>query len=177
MVMSGVHKMRLATIACLFSFALGALAQDAGEIVSKVEAVKYPSLARQAAITGEVRLRAGAAGVAVISGHPLLVQAASENLKELGGISEPDTDVIYHFAFVNTPVRVTRTTVKRGNAFDRLILRALRMKTERVVEGYDCADPRDLPKNRIELSKDPVEVWIYTSIPCVQTEVSYIAAR
>ncbi len=161
----------------MFSLAIVAVAQDDAGMVSKVEALKYPALSRQARIQGNVSLRSGPKGVEVISGHPLLVTAALDNLRSLGKLSEIDVEVVYHFVLVDAATRITRTTVKKGDAFDRLILRALRMKTEKVVEDVRCVENPDQPKNRIDLTKNPVEVWIYGSIACVQVEASYVASR
>lgn len=169
--------MRLAIIACIFSIGAAALAQDNAEIVSKVEAVKYPPLPRQARIQGDVQLHPGPKGVEVISGHPLLAETAMQSLKDLGKLSATEVDVIYHFNIVDGDVRIIMTsrTVQKGDAFYRLILRALGMKTEKVIK--EPVSVVDLPKNRIDLSKNPVEIWIYGSVPFVQTETTSIASR
>jgi hypothetical protein len=163
--------MRLAIIACIFSSGLVALAQDTAEIVTKVEAVKYPPLPRQARIQGDVRLHLGANGVEVISGHPLLVQTATQSFKDLGA-----ADAVYHFNLVDPTVRITNRTVKRGGALGRVIFRALGMKTEKVIKEPECVD-NDPPKNKIDLTKNPAEIWIYGSGTCVMTETNSIAYR
>ncbi len=170
--------MSLTTLACMFSFGLAALSQDDAALASKVEAVKYPALSRLARIQGDVRLHLGPKGPELISGHPLLVPAAMENLKNLDNLAGADIEVIYHFVLMDSTFRVSRRTVKKGDAFDRLILRALRIKTERVVEESECVEKNtDLPKNRIDLTKNPVEVWIYGATACLNTQASYIAMR
>ncbi len=164
--------MRIAIIACVFSIGFAALAEDNSEIVSKVEAVRYAPLARQARIQGEVRLHLGEKGVEVISGHPLLAQTAMQSFKDLGV-----ADAVYHFSLVDSTVQITSRTVQRGDAFDRLILRALRIKTEKIVRGPDECVETPAPTNRIDLTKNPVEIWIYGSVPCLETQASYIASR
>jgi TonB family protein len=72
-------------IACVFSAA--ALAQEHKISVQKFEAPKYPTIARQARVQGPVVLQfdVGSSGAAenirVISGHPMLQQAAVDNVK------------------------------------------------------------------------------------------------
>jgi hypothetical protein len=153
--------MRFITVVYMFSFGFVALAQDNKGIASKVEAVKYPALSRQARIQGDVRLRLGPKGVTLISGHPLLAPVVVENLKDLGNLSETDIDVVYHFILVEPDFRITRTKVKKGDAFDRLILRALRIKTEKVIEESECIEKKaNLAKNRIDLTKN---LWRFGS--------------
>src|SRR3989442_1799513 len=107
----------------------GTFAKEDSRLASSIEALRFPPLARQARIQGDVRLRSGSDGITVVNGHPLLAQVAVANLKELGKLSEAEGDVIYHFLFVDeTEIRATRTTVKKGNRFGRLILRAFMMK-------------------------------------------------
>jgi hypothetical protein len=112
----------------------------------------------------------------VISGHPLLAQTAVASLQEIGKISERESEAIYHFQFIdNTEIQVTKRIEQRGNRFERLILRAFMRKTERVVEYTQCVEKPLLPKNKIELGEDRLEVWIYASATCVQTATSQIA--
>jgi hypothetical protein len=152
--------MRLAIIAGIFSIGSAALAQENAEIVSKVEAVIYPVLGRLTRTEGDVRLDLGPKGIEVISGHPLLVPAATQSFKDLG-----ETDAVYHFNLVDPTIRITSKTVQRGDAFDRLFLRALRIKTDKIVREPECVET-DPPKNKINSAKSPVEIWIYGSRAC-----------
>jgi hypothetical protein len=138
-------------LAALFA-ALG-LAQDA--------AITYPRLAEYARIQGEVKLRLGPDGVSVISGHPLLVPAAKASFQKLAQFDGQEVEAIYHFVLTEggSP-RTTVTTVKKGDAFDRVILRALRLKTEKTIVNYECVTGYK-PENRIDSSKRPIEVWVY----------------
>lgn len=169
--------MKLITITGIFLCGIGVLAQDNPGITAKVESWKYPNLARQARIQGDVRLQFRSGVPSVTSGHPLLAPNALENLKSLGDLSEA-ANVVYHFVLVDSTVEVTRTTVKKGDAFDRLFLRLFRIRTDRVVEETQCvSDSASAPKNRIDLTRNPVEVWIYGVVPCLQAETSYLASR
>lgn len=116
------------------------------------------------------------AGGKVVSGHPLLVPAALEGMKILN-LSDPDKQVIYHFILID-PVPVTRTeTVSKGDAFDRLILKFLGIKTEKVVQIHDCVADPNPPKNRVDSEKTPIEVWVYGAIGCLQVVNSLVATR
>jgi len=163
--------MRLAIMVCIFSIGFAALAQDNAEIVSKVEAVIYPVLGRLTRTEGDVRLHLGLKGAEVISGHPLLVPTAAQSFKDLGV-----ADAVYHFDLVDPTIRIVSRTVQRGDAFDRLILRALRIKTEKIVQEPECVET-DPPTNKIDPAKSPVEIWIYGSGACPTTEPSFLASR
>jgi len=99
----------------------------------------------------------------------LLIPAATKNLADIGKLSAKEADVIYHFSLVEPTARITTRTAPRSDAFGRIILRLLRIKTERVETPP--------PANRIDLTKNPVEIWIYGSGACLTTETSYIARR
>jgi len=155
---------------------VAAFTQDTAGLASRVEAVSYPPLPRQARIQGDVRLRSGPDGVTVISGHPLLAPTAVNSLKELGKLSQGELEAIYHFAFVDPVIRVTTRVERRGNRFERLVLHALMMKTEKVVQYQECTQT-PVSKNRVEVTGNRLEVWIYASAGCVQTSTSQIALR
>jgi hypothetical protein len=164
-------------LAVVFLVPLATFAQVGSGLASKVEAVRFPPLARQARIQGDVKLRSGPAGITLVNGHPLLAPIALANLKELGRVSDAEIEAVYHFMLVNeTETRVTRTVVKKGNPFTRLILRAFRVKTETVVEGTQCIE-KPVQPNRVDLKHDSIEVWIYASIGCLQISVSQIASH
>jgi hypothetical protein len=112
----------------------------------------------------------------VITGHPLLAPTAVSSLKELGKLSEGEIEAIYHFAFVDSVIRVTTRVEKKGNRFERLVLHAFMMKTERVVEYAECTET-PVSKNRVEVAGNRIEVWIYASAGCLQTSTSQIASQ
>jgi TonB family protein len=82
--------------ACLVALALAALAQgtsssqtsDTGIVLTKLSPPVYPPLARTARIMGDVRIRMGirkdgsVGSAEVISGHPMLKQAALESAQK-----------------------------------------------------------------------------------------------
>jgi hypothetical protein len=112
----------------------------------------------------------------VISGHPLLAPTAVSSLKELGKLSEGEIEAIYHFAFVDPVIRVATRVEKKGNRFERLILHAFMMKTERVVEYPECTQT-PVSKNKVEVIGNRIEVWVYGAGACIQTSTSQIALR
>lgn len=85
-------------------------------------------------------------------------------------------EAIYHFAFVEPVIRVATRAEKTGNRFERLILHAFMVKTEKVVEYPECTET-PVVKNKVEVTENRIEVWIYGSAGCVQTSTSQIALR
>ena len=151
---------------------LSTFAQDApGLLALKVEAVKVPPLARQARLQGDVILRSGLGKTTVASGHPILAQAALENLKELGDFSDAEIGFVYHFILVEPEFRAMATAVKKGNRFTRFIRRAFRLKTEELVEYPQCVESPP-PKNRISSTDKSIEVWIYGTSSCLQPQIA-----
>jgi hypothetical protein len=157
---------------------LATFAQDASEVASRIEAVRYHPLARQARIQGDVRFRSGPDGI-TISGHRLLVQEAVISLIRLGDLVGVKNEAIYHFALIGPDIEVTTRVEKKGNRFERLILHAFMMKTERVVEYPECIPtPTSIPKNRVEVTENRIEAWIYGRGACfLHSSTSQIALR
>ncbi len=136
--------------------------------LGQVTEIRYPPLAAAAQVQGDVRLHSGPEGIVLISGPPLLAQAAIFGMRALGSVSERgEVEVVFHFSLSKTTMREFTTTVKIGDAFDRFILRALGLKTERTVREKRCAANTDLPENRIDFAKTPIEVWVYESSRCL----------
>ena len=157
------------------------------ETGKKVLETQYPMRARQARISGNVWLSIDLSdNVEVESGHHLLVPVAMKSLKSIGRtgsvlglLSDEKIKVVYHFVLTKPDIRTTKTVVQKGDAFDRLILRVLRLKTTKVVENSECFTGPKTPKNRMDNSVSPVEIWIYgvDVAECIETEAGYIASR
>jgi hypothetical protein len=130
---------RLASaMASLFLFAGAGLAQ--------VREIRYPPLAAAAQVQGDVWLRPGPEGAVLISGHPLLVQTAMASMKALGRLSDrSEAEVVFHFSLVEPSVHEVTVIVKKGDAFDRLILRVLGFKTEKTIREKECVDTEPPP--------------------------------
>jgi hypothetical protein len=156
-----------------------AFAQASGdELRSKIRAVRYSPLAASARVQGDVRISINSGVVTLVSGPPLLAQSAIESAKELGSIQDgADLEVTYHFKLVDTVSTVAKPlTVKRGNAFDRAILRLFGLKTERIVVEYQCQESIP-PANDLRISGATIEIWIYGPARCLQTESGMLIAR
>jgi hypothetical protein len=153
------------TIGCLLVCA--ALGQTEGGLRARAVTDRYPPLAEQARIQGDVRLEANSGVVTLVSEHPLLAPLAINNAKTLGSLQgQTKLDMTYHFVIVDTAYsEPTSTTVKRGNAFERAILRVLGFKTEKVCTVTDAK--RALLRRATLKSTVPLSKFGFTAGPGV----------
>jgi hypothetical protein len=153
--------MRLAiTLACFVCLADGCA--QSGE---PLNAIVYPPLAAAARVQGDVLISDGA-----FTGPPLLRQAALRGI-ELLKSNPSQSGAMFHFVLVGT-VQSTRTEkVVKGDAFDRVFLRILRIPVAKKIETRECTERPNIPANRIDTTKDPIEIWVYGRERCVM--VSY----
>lgn len=166
-----MQSRRASAIALLLAGA--AYAQDLEDgLRSQIAGVRYNRLAEAARVQGDVQLEVNSGGVVVVSGRPLLVQTAVESAKAFGPMqSQPHLDVTYHFVLVDTADVRAPTTVKRGNAFERAVLRMLWLRTEKAGLEYQCQEGVP-PPNILKVASAGIEVWIYGRARCLQTEVT-----
>ena len=145
------------------------------ELRPKVNAAQYGALAESARLQGDVHLAVEAGQVTVISGHPLLAQAAVENAKSF---ATPDRtlEMTYHFALIETVSVPAPVVVNRGNAFERAILRLFGRKTQKVVLENRCQQGT-APPNDLKVSVSAVEVWIYGRSRCLMTVTTDLVAQ
>jgi hypothetical protein len=91
-------------IACLLAFGLSALAQsEEPKIAVNLDGFRYPPIARQARIQGNVVIRVRASGRELISSaYPFLTPAAEDNLKTwmLPPLATGNYLVTYHFSIL-----------------------------------------------------------------------------
>ena len=159
--------------------AASAFAQTPGaEWRSNVASMHYPPLAEAARVYGDVHLRFHSGTLSALSGHPLLVQAAIQNTKMLGSLpGGTDVDLVYHFILVETTTSVPMpVNVKRGNAFERAVLRIFGRKTEKVVVEYRCQEGTP-PASHLDASATNIEVWVYGGTHCLQTQAATLVAQ
>jgi len=152
---------RTCTVACLAAAAIfGQTTEE--ELRSRLSNVHYPPLPQQARIQGDVHVSLNGSVVTLVAGHQLLAPTAMESAKALGSIQNQSVlDVTYHFVLVDTTRSVpTTTTVKRGNAFERAILRIFGRPTEKVVHDYRCEEGV-APPVEVKINGAALEVWIY----------------
>lgn len=82
----------------------------------------------------------------------------------------------YHFVLADAVTGVpTVTTVKRGNAFERAILRLFGLSTEKVVHEYRCEEGA-APANHAKANNAAIEVWIYGRTRCLETQTATLLA-
>jgi hypothetical protein len=144
---------------------------------SKIAGVRYAPLAEAARVQGDVHIRLDSGMVFLVSGPPLLAQTAVESAKAIGSLQgATNCDVTYHFVLVDTATMPTPTTVKRGNVFERGILRMFGRKTEKVVLEYKCQE-RFPPPNIVKVAGAIIEIWINGRTRCIQTEAAAVLAR
>ena len=160
-------------LACLFVCA--ALGQTDARLKAKVASLRYPPLAEQARIQGDVHLEVDSGAVKLISGHPLLAHLAVNHAKTLGSLQgQTKFDVTYHFVFA--PIVPATITVQRGNAFERAILRVFGFKAEKVVQNDGC-EARPAPPSDIKAAGSTAEIWVYGRTVCAMPETATLAAK
>lgn len=149
----------------LAGVAFGQIPED--QLRSKIQGIHYLRLAEMPRVQGDVHLKVSDGVVSLLSGPALLTQTAVEGTKSfvslLGG---GDFDVTYHFGFVFVD-RMKRTTIKKGNTFERSLLRLVGLKTEKVV--LVCEDGPD-PLSDFKIADANIEIWVSGASHCVQTE-------
>jgi hypothetical protein len=107
----------------------------------------------------------------------LLVQAAVESAKSFVPMQGATTlGLLYHFALIGPTTVPSPTIMRKGDAFDRIFLRMLGLKTERVVVEYRCH--REVaPPNDVKVSGANIEIWINGSGFCLMVETGTLIAR
>jgi hypothetical protein len=114
--------------------------------------------------------------VALVSGHPLLSRTAIESAKAFATYNPTILDMTYHFILVDTTKSVpTTTTVKRGNAFERAILRIFGRPTEKVVHDYRCEEGV-APPNDAKINGAAIEIWVHGRGVCLETDTTRSAS-
>ena len=127
------------------------------------DGIRYPPLAKQARIQGDVVISHGT----VVSGHPILVPAALQGLPSLG-LAHGDENVVFHFVVRDAGFWLRPQVVRSGSAFERFIWRLLGTKTGYTIEYevYGCGGPSG--PSYVDYSGAQIEVWVYAPTTCVQ---------
>jgi len=163
-------------LVALFVVRAVAAQTSADELRSKSIDVRYLHLAEQARIQGDVHLRLASGVVTVLSGHPLLAPTAVNSARLFVSVlGSKEFDLTYHFVLIDTSVP-TWVTVKRGNGFERAILRIFGLKTEKVVLDYVCQEGAP-PVNDLKISGTTIEIWIYGRTHCLEINTAESLAR
>ena len=143
---------------------------------AEIARVRYAPLPEFARVEGDVRLQARGGLVTVLSGPPLLLQTALDSAKRLSSMAAgTDLYFAYHFSVVDTAITVpTVTTVKRGNALERVVLKMLRMKTEKTVTGSRC-ESRPAPVSEMPISGTTVDIRVYGRTVCAEAQFAALS--
>jgi hypothetical protein len=131
---------------------------QAASLKMKVEGIRYPSLADQARIQGEVEFYVKEGKIDVVHGHPLLAPAAELNLRNLEPYLPTNVHAIYIFKLSPQP-KVEIIRVPKGDRFERAILRLLHLDTEKAVMTYHC-EPKQGDPSIYELDEKTGELRI-----------------
>ncbi len=160
----------LARVSILALFALSAAsAQGPDDLLkSKAEAMRYPPLAAAARVYGDVQVTVADGNASLISGYPLLAQAALVNARMLAAdAGHENLDIVYHFVFVDTgTMGWVSTTAQRSNALGRTFLRLLGFSTQKVVRRYQCQDGPP-PPTTAKVDGNAIEVWVNEIARCI----------
>ena len=141
---------------------------------SEIKAVHYAPLAEQARIQGDVHLNVKFGMVTILSGHPILAPIAVESAKAFGSTQgKTHLDMMYHFVLVDAATSVP-TTVPRGNAFERAVLRVFGLKTVKVVYGCQEGAP---PANDLKIAGAVIEIWIFGTTHCPTFNAATLVAK
>jgi hypothetical protein len=119
------------------------------------QTIRYPRLAEFAVVQGDVLVSGGK----VISGPPLLRETALQ-------FHAPQTEILFHFILSDAVLSTRIETVKKGDAVSRFFLRLFGISATKKIEIRECTDGADPPANRIDSTKDPIEVWVYGKTRC-----------
>jgi hypothetical protein len=144
------------------------LADGFAQSSATLDANRYPALAAAVRVHGDVLISGGK----VISGPPLLGDSALRSV-DLLNIRTPGTTVLIHFILSDTILSQRTDAIPKGDAFDRFFLRLYRIPTTRKIAAQVCTESPNAPANRIDSTRDPIEVWIYGKVPCIETNASY----
>jgi hypothetical protein len=153
----------VAALACFVCLAPGF-----AQTTATLDAIRYPPLAAAARVKGDILISGGN----VVSGPPLLAQTALRSIDILN-VRAPGATVLVHFALSDMVLSTGTETIPRGDAFDRFFLRLFRIPTTRRMATQVCTQGPNPPANRVDSTKNPIEVWIYGKAPCIETNTSY----
>ena len=82
------------------------------------------------------------------------------NIRTTGAIA------LIHFILSDIVLSTRRETIQKGDAFDRFFLRLFGISTVKKIEIQQCIESPNVPANRIDSTKDPIEVWVYGKTRC-----------
>jgi hypothetical protein len=143
-------------------------------IQPNLDGFKYPALARSARIQGIVEFLVKPDGIQSVSGHPMLVQAARDNLEKWAIPVAVDARLSVTYSFRLTEIRppIVEAQEQIGNGFDRFFLRLFhrpvtRKNRREVCDPKDSTDVKDENVDGIHT----IKIGVDTIVPaCVSVE-------
>jgi hypothetical protein len=163
----------LRTFAGTLVFALGALAQsEEPKIVVNLGGLRYPPIAKQARIQGNVVFRVTASGRELASSaNPLLTPAAEDNLKTWTPPPLEDGSylVTYHFEIL----QATRS-VPIGSGLGRFLRRLVGAPTTKAVGCFPTGEPDPAPRYVIATGGG-IDVFAEGHFVCLPTQVAAVS--
>lgn len=162
-------RKRVCVVAVCLSYAS---AQPPPDLGNRIASLRYPPLAEQARIQGEVSFVVRQNVPADLKGHPLLVYDANRSWEALKIVAPDGFMVRFHYILDQEPViRHTKHQTPRGNGFDRLWLRLFHQPTTRAEEKWDCDDRGPHQPSTVQFDQQglPVEITLHGKMVCRQT--------
>ena len=159
------------SVACLFG----------QQLHPSIDGAVYPPLARQARIQGPVKFAVSVAegkpSITLISGHPVLVNAAKQALQKwsFDGVADGEYRINYVYQLDESGFDIVTETRKQGNALDRFFLRMFRRPTT-VKQEVCVARPAKVTASAETVDGFPgATVVVQAGVPCLETSGSQIA--
>jgi TonB family protein len=163
---------------CFFAFAEKVPAQsvtgtptpETGVVLTKLSPPVYPPLARQAGIAGDVKIQVGTrqdgsvASAEVISGHPMLKQAALESAQKSRFECRECSEAVTSF-----PMTYTFGFYDAGGCG----IRIERVRSSRCLYLWKCGEEWHEPEYRApSITQSQGHITILAPLACVETEAA-----
>ncbi len=155
---------------------LGAFAQsDDPKVEVNLDGLRYPPIAAQARIAGDVIFEAsGADHQLIFAANPLLAPAAEGNLRKWRLLSAAGKYVII-YSFELLDLRIEERERPIGNKFGRFWLRLLRAPTTKVADV--CVENRSSQagvERRVSADTRVILVSVRGHVPCLEVLNSHL---
>lgn len=146
------------------------------DVHANLTGFRYPPLAQQARITGNVSVRVtpladGTRETTVVTGHPLLRPVVLDDLAKWRFETPIGQPITVDFLFRLTPIQTTTRRVPRGDSsLDRLFLRLFHMAKYRdIVESQCATSQQTVTEGPMVVGSFAVRVNVEVPEACVQT--------
>jgi hypothetical protein len=141
-----------------------ALTMSAQELVQpNLEGLKYTALAKSASIQGIVQFVVKSDGIRLVSGHPMLVEAAKSNLEKWAQTHVSDIPLSVTYSFRLADPTLIEVDEPIWNKLDRFFLGLFHRPVTRRAKEYRCVHPDDFPpvfKTEVKDGRPSIEINI-----------------